>query len=232
MKKLFAIIFISVLVVAGLSANFKVGAELGWGFDFYNLKMSSSVAGVSIKGEMLFKNNGPALNLVGEYDFNESMGIKASAGLMFAGKAKAVESESGKSGETQEASERSGLYFNFATDFKYSIPVNKNFALSGLAGVEMLYGYLAKGSEIEKELQEKYKNFSFGLNVGLEASFEVIENLYINGGVTGAWFFVNKNEMVEETKNAMNSINSLGGSGNISTSNFYIRPYLGATYAF
>lgn len=227
MKKLFAIIFISVLVVAGLSANFKVGAELGWGFDFYNLKMS--VSGSDESGKMTYKNSGLALNLVGEYDFNESMGIKASAGLMFAGKAKlkAVESGSGKSGDVQEASERSGLYFNFATDFKYSIPVNKDFALSGLAGVEMLYGYLAKGSEIEKELQEKFKNFSFGLNVGLEASFEVIENLYINGGVTGAWFFVNKCESIE-TMEKLLSVED----GKISTSSFYIRPYLGATYAF
>lgn len=227
MKKLFAIIFISVLVVAGLSANFKVGAELGWGFDFYNLKMS--ISGSDESGKETIKNSGLALNLVGEYDFDESMGIKASAGLMFAGKAKAVESGSGKSGEEQVTSEKSGLYFDFATDFKYSIPVNKDFALSGLAGVEMLYGYLAKGSEIEKELQEKYKNFSFGLNVGLEASFEVIENLYINGGVTGAWFFVNKCEAIETMKDAMNMF---GANVKMSSSSFYIRPYLGATYAF
>lgn len=230
MKKLFAIIFVSVLVVAGLSANFKVGAELGWGFDFYNLKMS--VSGSDESGKQTLKNNGLALNLVGEYDFNESMGIKASAGLMFAGKAKvkAVESGSGKSGETQEASERSGLYFNFATDFKYSIPVNKDFALSGLAGVEMLYGSLSKQSEMTDDEKKMTKNFALGLNVGLEASFEVIENLYINGGVTGAWFFVNKSESVNEMKKMFSAMSK--EKINISTSSFYIRPYLGATYAF
>ncbi len=230
MKKLFAIIFVSVLVVAGLSANFKVGAELGWGFDFYNLKMS--VSGSDESGKQTLKNNGLALNLVGEYDFNESMGIKASAGLMFAGKAKvkAVESGSGKSGEEQVASEKSGLYFNFATDFKYSIPLNKDFALSGLAGIEMLYGSLSRESGQTDDEKKMTKNFALGLNVGLEASFEVIENLYINGGVTGAWFFVNKSEGVNEMEKMFSAMSK--EKINISTSSFYIRPYLGATYAF
>ena len=121
------------------------------------------------------------------------------------------------------------MYFDFATDFKYSIPVNKDFALSGLAGIEMLYGSLSRESGLTDDEKKMTKNFALGLNVGLEASFEVIENLYINGGVTGAWFFVNKCEAIETMKDAMNMF---GANVKMSSSSFYIRPYLGATYAF
>lgn len=249
MKKVLTVLLVLSLVATGLFAgSFKVGAELGWGFDFYKAKYTASEKAkiydteVTVDGNIngLFKNNGFAMNLVGEYDFTENWGIKASAGMMFAGKSKMkldgkVSVKQGGisypfmsfDNVEETAEEKSGMYFDFIVDGKYSIKVSDKFSISGLAGVEMLLGNVFYEKEVTDDAKKNLKNFAFGANIGVEVSYMVINNLDINLGVTGAWFFVNTCDILKAT-----GLTPEGVTLKKSANSFYIRPYIGATYAF
>ncbi len=234
MKKVLTVLFVLSLVATGLFAgSFKVGAELGWGFDIAKSKAEASMSGFTVKEEMKMKNNGFSANLIGEYDFTKNIGIKASAGIMLAGKAKTEIKSTGTETTTTTADKRSGLWLDFSLGAKFKYPVNEKFTISGLTGLELMYGALYNQEGVTDETLKKMKNLAFGANIGVEVSYMVIDNLDINFGVTGAWFFVNKCESIDESnKYEKEYMESIGGTYKSSKSSFYIRPYVGATYAF
>ncbi len=213
MKKVITVLLVLALAITAVTAaNIKVGAELGYGVDF--LKLSGKKDGGKVSYKLL--NRGIAANLTGEYGFNDNLGIKLSAGVMYAFKAKNLSN----SEINTITNKNSGLYFDLILDGKYSFNINEKFAVSSLAGVEMVYGYLMKnGNEDDK----KNKNLALGVNAGIEASYMIIDNLYINGGVSASWMFVNISKALNDIKKAMS---------NSHLNSFFIRPYVGAQYAF
>ena len=220
MKKVLTVLLVLALAITALSAaDIKVGAELGYGVDIF--KVTAKEDGEK-KWDNYFLNRGIAANLTGEYDFNDSFGVKLSAGIMYAFKPYGKRDKA-KYGKLVD--KNSGLYFDVILDAKYSFNLNEKFALSALAGVELVSGHYIKGSIAD---DKKTNNVGIGLNVGAEVSYMIIDNLYINGGVSGSWMFVNKNKYEEAL-----------GAGSLAASNptyyynsFYIRPYVGAQYAF
>ena len=123
-----------------------------------------------------------------------------------------------------EPDKSSGLYFNFAVNGKYTHSINKQFSVSGLAGIEMVYGYLAKFGTSE---DDQYKNFGMGVNFGVEGGYNLDDKITITAGFDFAWLFINSNkeinDMAKETKDA---------GGKVTIVNLYMRQYVGATYAF
>ncbi len=213
MKKVITVLLVLALAITAVTAaNIKVGAELGYGVDF--LKLSGKNDGGKVSYKLL--NRGIAANLTGEYGFNDNLGIKLSAGVMYAFKAKNLSN----SEINTIINKNSGLYFDLILDGKYSFNINEKFAVSSLAGVEMVYGYLMKnGNEDDKE----NKNLALGVNAGIEASYMIIDNLYISGGVSASWMFVNISKALNDIKKDMS---------NSHLNSFFIRPYVGAQYAF
>lgn len=221
MKKVLTVLLVLVLAVSAVSAaKVKVGAELGYGIDI--LKASGKMD--EMKGSYTYLNNGITANLTGEYDLNEELGVKLSAGVMYGFKAKIIE-KLGSDKEITTCPKNSGIYFDVLLDAKYSFNFSKQFAVAGLGGVEMVYGHFTKSGD--KEADKETKNLAFGVNAGVEVSYMVIDNLYINGGVSVSWLFVNTNKILNEMKKAAKE-----SGGKISINSFYIRPYVGATYAF
>ena len=217
MKKVITVLLVLALAITALSAaNIKVGAELGYGVDI--LKVSGKNGDTKISQKYL--NRGIAANITGEYGFNDNFGIKLSAGVMYGFKAKVTSSNSDDGSNDKYAPKNSGLYLDLILDGKYSFNINEKFAVSSLAGVEMLYGYLLKKGNADDKAA---KNLALGINAGLEVSYMIIDNLSINGGVSASWMFVNTNKSINDMKKA---------SSNAHLNNFYIRPYVGAQYAF
>lgn len=249
MKKSLIVLLVLCLVATSLFAgSFRVGADLGWGFDIYKEKYTASGSTEYNKQKIetdlnlstIVKNNGFSANLVGEYEFTENWGLKVSAGMMFAGKAKIKFDGKVTVGgvsvdfipeEMKESTvdDKSGMYFDFAVDGKYNFNISDKLSISGLAGVEMLLGNVYYDKDKTADAKKNLKNFAFGVNAGAEVSYMVIDNLHINGGVTAAWFFVNTCDMLKAY--GLDEIPE-GLSLKKSVNSFYIRPYVGATYAF
>lgn len=215
-KKLFVVLLVTALVLTSLSAKdsgFKVGGNLGWGIDYFKVTPSSD----SSKSATSYLNNGFAFGINGEYDFNKNFGVKVSGDMMIAGKTKSSVKSSGSSGSTT-SSERAGLYWDLIIDAKYTKALDKKWSLSGLAGFELLGGYLAKsGSE---NVDKYYKNLGMGINIGGEAQYKVSKNVYINGGLSASMLFINSNKLKDTFSDKLKFVN------------FYIRPYVGVDYAF
>ncbi len=219
MKKVLTVLLVLALAITAVSsANIKVGAEVGFGIDNikYNYKKSSSS-----EKKVLLLNKGISANLTGEYGFNDNLGVKLSAGVMYGFKAK--EDPAKEEGETGEL-KNSGIFFDVLVDAKYSFNISEKLSVSGLGGVEVLYGNLKK-SDKDKE---KNTNLALGVNAGLEVAYKLIDNLSINGGVSASWMFVNTGKW----KKSMESFCDGSGDKFAIKSNLYIRPYVGAQYAF
>ena len=224
-KKVIAVLLVLVLVAGAVSAKevgVKVGAELGWGFDTVKststLKLKSSESSTT-----KYKNNGFAGNLTAEYDFNEYFGVKASFGLMFAGKGTAKVDSADKQ---EIGTEKSGTYIDAALDAKYSVALSDSLSLSALAGVEIVSGYIYKTSS--SDANEYLKNFAFGLNAGAELSYDIAKNIDLNVGCTVAWLFTNNAKLLEGKSLKVNNTELYG----YKSTSFFIRPYVGCTYAF
>ena len=219
-KKVLVTLLVIALALVSVSAKdlgIKVGGELGWGIQTGSVKGESQSYD---SDDMKTTNNGFSLNLTGEYAFDKNWSVKADFGLMFAGKAK-----SEMAGEDiSDVMESSGLYIDFAVDGKYTYAINKQFSVSGLAGIEMIYGYLAKFGTSD---DEDNKNFGIGVNFGVEGGYNLDDKITITAGFDFSWLFINSNkeinDMAKETKDA---------GGKVTIVNLYMRPYVGATYAF
>ena len=232
-KKSLVVLLVLVLAISGLFAKdlgIKVGGQLGWGFDIG--RMSNTEADGD-KTVVKAKNNGFAFNLTGEYDIDKNWGVKANFGMMFAGKTTFVLQEDDYPANEHKSKEKAGLYIDFAVDAKYTYAINKEISVSGLAGLELVAGHLLKdyGSWSSTSLgtgipDEELYNVAFGLNLGVEGSYKITDEISVVGGVTGAWFFVNSSKVVNETVE-----NWKDTSEKISVASFYIRPYIGATYS-
>ncbi len=224
-KKVLAVLLVLAIAVTAVSAKevgVKVGAELGWGFDVVKstrtLKLKSSDSLVR-----KFYNNGFTGNLTAEYDFNEYFGVKASFGLMFAGKAKEKIADGDKN---EVGTEKSGTYIDAALDAKYSVALSDTLSLSGLAGVEIVSGYISKYSSSDEN--EYTKNFAFGFNAGAELSYDIAKNIDINFGCTVAWLFTNNAKILEGKTLKINDTEIYS----YKSTSFFVRPYVGCTYAF
>ena len=218
-KKVLVTLLVIALAIVSVSAKdlgIKVGGELGWGIQTGSIKGESQSYD---SDDMKTTNNGFSLNLTGEYAFDKNWSVKADMGLMFAGKANvSIESAS------RTAEKASGAYFDFAVDGKYTYAINKQFSVSGLAGIEMIYGYLAKFGTSD---DEDNKNFGMGVNFGVEGGYNLDDKITITAGFDFSWLFINSNkeinDMAKKTKDA---------GGKVTIVNLYMRPYVGATYAF
>jgi hypothetical protein len=236
-KKVLAVLLVLVLAVSGLFAKdlgIKVGGQLGWGFDIGRMKLTDSsgeVSGVKVE------NNGFAFNLTGEYDFDQNWGVKANFGMMFAGKAGLTHvDEEGSTPIPLQKEINSGLYIDFAVDAKYTYAINDTISVAGLAGLELVSGYFTKdpyyaaightlGTGSNDDISPLY-NVAFGINLGVEGSYKITDEISVVGGVTGAWFFVNSAKIIKSYRDEWSD-----SGEKISVASFYIRPYIGATYA-
>ena len=231
-KKCLVILLVLALALTGLCAKdsgFKVGGQLGWGFDIGRIKLNAESRKLVAKT----KNNGFALNLTGEYDFNKNWAVEANLGMMFAGKTNLFTSiEDSSEEETQD--KKAGLYIDFALDGKYTFVINEKVSLSALSGLEVVAGYLIKGygslaSNLADVSSNKYDsdyyNVAFGVNLGLEGSYKLTDKISIVGGATGSWLFVNSAKVIDMLK-------EMSDDNKVSAASFYIRPYVGAQYAF
>lgn len=231
-KKVLTVLLILALVVTGLSAKdggFRLGAQLGWGFDWNKSVGTGKVLGTTTESTTVYKNNGFAGALTAEYNFDEFWGIRGTAGMMFAGKPYYKVT---KDGEYKEFSteQKSGLTWDFALDAKYTIALSKKLNLSALAGAELMTGYVFKtGTE---DVDKKAKNLALGVNAAAELSYEAAKNLYINLGVSGAWFFYNNAEILKDSSSSVVIGQTKLAESTYKTKSFMLRPYLGATYAF
>ncbi len=226
-KKVLAVLLVLAIAVTAVSAKevgVKVGAELGWGFDTVKSTLTTKILGSSSSEVTKYYNNGFAANLTAEYDFNEYFGVKASFGLMFAGQAKA---KTGDSDKEEIGTEKSGTYIDAALDAKYSIALSDTLTLGALAGVEIVNGYIYMTSS--SDANKYLSNFAFGLNAGAELSYDIAKNIDINFGCTAAWFFVNNADALEG-KSVENA--KLDSGISYKSTSFFVRPYVGCTYAF
>ncbi len=234
-KKVLTVFLILALVVTALSAKdsgFRVGAQLGWGFDWNKSVATANVLGTTTTSTTVYKNNGFAGSLTAEYNFDEFWGIRGTAGMMFAGKPSYKYSVGDNKSDYKEVStdQKSGLTWDFALDAKYTVALSKKLNLSALAGAELMTGYIWKYES--EEANKDLKNVAFGLNAAAELSYKVNKNVYLNAGVNGAWFFVNNAEILKESNDVVSSTLKKLTEATFSTSSFILRPYLGATYAF
>lgn len=256
MKKILTVLLVLCLAYTGLYAgNFRVGTEVGWGFDIFRTRSSDYCpkrdlsSSSNLKPEytkILLTNSGFSVNLVGEYAFTKNWGIKASIGFMFAGKEKlnfelkAVDvtgfpSQSVNLNEEYTSGIRSGKYFDFVFDGKYSLNITEKLSISMLFGVEIFLGNLIFEMDSTEKLERNSKRFAFGVNITVEVSYMVIENLRINFGAAFASFFLDKCDFTKELINhATTTMSDLASYSSYKqfTGGFYIRPYVGATYAF
>lgn len=230
-KKLLVLLLVAALAlttVAAKDAPFKLGAQLGWGFDnFYARSKFSNDSSTYSDVLSKVKNNGIAATVVGEYELSDNFALRANVGIMYAGKAKLSVTDKLKSKElaTDTVSDKSGLYFDAAFGLKYTLSLSKELSLSAIGGVELLKGNLYKtgNADSDKELN----NLAFGLNIAGEVAYKINSNIYLNGGVSASWFMLNNNKYFKESESKYGSykysykINSL-----------YFRPYVGMTYAF
>ena len=215
MKKVLTVLLVLALAITALSAaNIKVGAEVGFGID--TIKYTGKKSGSEQKHSLV--NKGISANLTGEYGFNDNLGVKLSAGVMYGFKAKE---------DSKESDKNSGIFFDVLVDAKYSFNISEKLSLAGLGGVEVLYGNLKKSST-GMDSENKNTNFALGVNAGLEVAYKLIDNLSINGGVSASWMFVNIGKWMDSKKK------HYSGSGDTFALkyNLYIRPYVGAQYAF
>ncbi len=230
-KKVLTVFLILALVVTALSAKdsgFRVGAQLGWGFDWNKSVATANVLGTTTTSTTVYKNNGFVGALTADYNFDEFWGIRGTAGMMFAGKTNYKINDGNYSEMTSVVN--SGLTWDFALDAKYTVALSKKLNLSALAGVELMTGYIWKYES--EEANKDLKNVAFGLNAAAELSYKVNKNVYLNAGVNGAWFFVNNAEILKESNDVVSSTLKKLTDATFSTSSFILRPYLGATYAF
>ncbi len=232
-KKVLTVFLILALVVTALSAKdsgFRVGAQLGWGFDW--IKNTSTgknpLTNKQDSNKFYYKNNGFVGALTADYNFDEFWGIRGTAGMMFAGKTNYKINDGNYSEMTSVVN--SGLTWDFALDAKYTVALSKKLNLSALAGAELMTGYIWKYES--EEANKDLKNVAFGLNAAAELSYKVNKNVYLNAGVNGAWFFVNNAEILKESNDVVSSTLKKLTEATFSTSSFILRPYLGATYAF
>ena len=214
MKKVLTVLLVLALAITALSAaNIKVGAEVGFGID--TIKYTGKKSGTEKKHSLV--NKGISANLTGEYGFNDNLGVKLSAGVMYGFKAKE---------DSKKSDKNSGIFFDVLVDAKYSFNISEKLSLAGLGGVEVLYGNLKKSSS-GVDSENKNTNFALGVNAGLEVAYKLIDNLSINGGVSASWMFVNTGNWMKHNKKMLNAGDKFAVKYNL-----YIRPYVGAQYAF
>ena len=234
-KKVIAVLLVLVLVAGAVSAKevgVKVGAELGWGFDIVKLTDSGKVALSDKTGTITnkYKNNGFSATITAEYALSEYFSVKGSFGLMFAGQTKQTVKAGDKAATDSTFDKKAGTYIDAALDAKYTVKLSDDLSLSALAGIEMLSGYIYK-TEYE-DLNKDYKNFSFGLNVAPELSYAINKNVSLTLGCNLAWFFVNNAKLLESSENSLTIQGYSLASAKRSATSFFIRPYVGCTYAF
>ncbi len=221
-KKSLIVLLVLVLAVSGLFAKdsgFKIGGQVGWGFNIERLKYESDAVAKA-------KNNGLACNLLGEYAFNENWGIVANVGMMFAGKT----TQTFKSDVTDNKKEddRGGLYVGCVLDLKYTYVINEKSSCASLIGLDFSSGHFANNESSSTWAYSDcdFYTLSFGVNLGVEYSYKITDRIAFVGGASGSWYFVNSSKYLKESS----IISAVGKEKSYYT--FYFHPYVGAQYAF
>lgn len=229
-KKVLVTLLVIALAVVSVSAkdsSMKLGVELGYGFNTVkNTATGSTILGTETTLKTNYKNNGFAVNLSGEYLIDNNWSVKVDVGMMFAGKAKIKSGDS----DAATASEISGLYMNYALDAKYTHVLNKDFSISGLAGLELVTGHIYKTGNEDGD--KKLRNTAFGVNFGAELTYAVDKHFSIVAGCDFAWLFVNNCEYLKTDDGSITVGSKVFASAKSSNTSLGYRPYLGATYAF
>lgn len=228
-KKVLVTLLVIALAVVSVSAkdsSMKVGVELGYGFNTVKNSVTGTFLGNESTLKTNYKNNGFAVNLSGEYLIDNNWSVKADVGMIFAGKAKIKSGDS----DAATASEISGLYMNYALDAKYTHVLNKDFSISGLAGLELVTGHISKTGNEDGD--KKLRNTAFGVNFGAELTYAVDKHFSIVAGCDFAWLFVNNCEYLKTDDGSITVGSKVFASAKSSNTSLGYRPYLGATYAF
>ncbi len=218
--------------VSAKNSGFKAGAEIGLGLDTFKHTSKSSVSSSSGSSssttKTYLKNSGFAINLRGEYAFDENWAVKLDAGMMFAGKA-TVTTKTGSDSTSYGTSERSGIHFDVALDGKYTASINKELSISAFGGFKMIAGNVYKSGN--EDTDKNYENIAFGLNFGGELSYAVNKKVSLFLGCDFAWLFVNNCEAFQEGSSS-GSIFGIKASSDVGNATLALRPYVGAAYAF
>lgn len=201
MKKLSLFILVLVFSALSLFASFNVGLDLGWGFQGINKTYNAD----TIK----YRNNGFSGALYVGYDFNEDWGIRGKAGLSYYGKTTI-------SGISHDDFKDSGLTFDSALDAVNTIYINSLVDFVTFFGFKMIKGNVYKSTKDSKD--RSY--FAFGVNVGCEFAYKLVDNLALHLGADCAWLFFAKSPYLKEE----------GSSAKVNT--FILKPYFGAGYSF
>lgn len=227
-KKSLVILLVLVLAVSGLFAKdsgFKIGGQVGWGFNIERLKFESDAVAKA-------KNNGLACNLLGEYAFNENWGIVANVGMMFAGKT--TQTFKSDTIDKKESDDRGGLYVGCVLDLKYTYVINEKSSCASLIGLDFSSGHFTKNSNSSSSTSgsgayysdNDFYTISFGVNLGVEYSYKITDRIAFVGGASGSWYFVNSSKYLKGSS----IISSAEKEKSYYT--FFFHPYVGALYAF
>ena len=232
-KKALAVLLVLALFVTAASAKdvgVKVGGELGMGFDIVKTTAKGTFAGNTVTQKGSFLNYGFQGSFTAEYEFTDELSLKASVGLMFAGKTKTTSKFGDSDTVTNTRNENGGTYLDVILDAKYKLVDKKNYSFALLGGVEMVSGHVLKtGNE---DTDKDYKNLALGLNAAPELSFSINKNVDINIGASFSWLFYNNAKALKESSSAAEISGKTLLSASYSATSFYIRPYAGCTYSF
>ncbi len=201
MKKLSLFILVLVFSALSLFASFNVGLDLGWGFQGINKTYNAD----TIK----YRNNGFSGALYVGYDFNEDWGLRGKAGLSYYGKTTI-------NGTSYNDFKASGLTFDLALDAVNTTSINSALDFVTFFGLKMVKGNVYKTTYDSKDRS----HFAFGVNVGCEVAYEIVNNLSLHLGADCAWLFFAKSPCLKE----------VGSSAGVNT--FILKPYIGAGYSF
>ena len=180
MKKVFAIVLIVCLAMTAVFADkgdFKVGAQVGMGFDFIKgtINSTSTTVATSNKG---FYFAGAA-----EYEFADNIALKAAIGANLMGKP-SITTTIGSNSGTLEGEKEPGK-FSLYVGGQYNIEVSKQIDVRLGAGFDMLSGKFAD--------DEDGSNAAMGLGLESVIAFKVEKNFSIDLGIRFSMYFINTN---------------------------------------
>jgi len=206
MKKGLAIALIMTLVIGAAFAakgDIKVGAQVGWGFDWMRMNKTQTILDHEYTGIEITKYNGLSAVLTGEYDITDAIGVKLEAGINLMGKQKNISiwKKDGVvvSEEVVDDPDTTPMNYAFYLGGQYSFAVNKQIGITAGAGVDMMLG--KQGSSDDEEVNGR-------IGVGLEAvgSYAVTDKISVTLGAKGSIYFFNTGEEFNYYKEKMQEI--------------------------
>ena len=200
MKKVLAIALVLCLVMGAVFAakgDIKVGAQLGYGVGFANVKTSEEVA-PGVKASIVSKGHAGGLYLtgVGLYDITDEVSVKAAIGINTFGKMKTKVSVT-VAGETvsdeQESPDTMPTDFSIYLGGQYAFAVTKEIKIAAGAGLDMAIGKTSKADDAKT-------NCSIGIGAEVIGSYSINKQLDVNIGARYSFYFIDTDENLKETR--------------------------------